>query len=71
MTNRRQTDGHYLFKDIKAGEEKEGQDNGDGGERAGGGRRRRDSACVGERGGEKGQREPEAEHDGLRPRGAI
>lgn len=36
MTNRRQTDGHYLFKDIKAGEEKEGQDNGDGGERAGG-----------------------------------
>lgn len=34
MTNRRQTDGHYLFKDIKAGEEKEGQDN--GGEWAGG-----------------------------------
>lgn len=30
MTNRRQTDGHYLFKDIKAGEEKEGQDNGGG-----------------------------------------
>lgn len=67
MTNRRQTDGHYLFKDIKAGEEKEGQDNGGGL----GGSQRRDSACVGERGGEKGQREPEAEHDGLRPRGAI
>lgn len=63
MTNRRRTDGHYLFKDIKAGEEKEGQDNG--------GEQRRDSACVGERGGEKGKREPEVEHDGLRPRGAI
>lgn len=35
MTNRRQTDGHYLFKDIKAGEEKEGQDNGGEGGRGG------------------------------------
>lgn len=60
----RWTQGRDLFKDIKAEEKRRYKITGG----KGGGGFERKGTVVERR---KGQRRPEAEHDGLRPQGAI